>query len=401
MRGASAAGWWLGCFLIGISSIGPGENVVRADEPGATDFAPLFDGKTLDGWRNPYEWGEAWVEDGEIRLRGDRKFFLVTDRVFGDFVFEGEVRVPDGPANSGFMFRCEVGKNLVRGYQAEVDPSERRWSGGLYDEGRRGWLNPLSGDEPGVAEARGAFDRSKWNAYRVECVGDRIKIHVNGILTTDYRDPVDAIGPIGIQHHGEKGQIYRFRNLRIKELGRSEWRPLFDGKSTAGWTGFPEGAWTVEGGRLIGGALKGDQPGLLIADGTFGDFVARVRFKTVEGRAAARFRTRELGDPKGLGGYSAAIGPAESAGSLFEPGARGSIAAPGPEVAAKLLRPGASNELTVSANDGWIVVHVNGTKTAEVRDDPGSRAGKLALEIGGNARIAIEAVEILQPVAGK
>jgi hypothetical protein len=38
------------------------------------------------------------------------------------------------------------------------------------------------------------------------------------VVTTDAEDDKDASGPVGIQHHGEKGQTYRFRNLRIKEL---------------------------------------------------------------------------------------------------------------------------------------------------------------------------------------
>jgi glycerol-3-phosphate dehydrogenase (NAD(P)+) len=45
-----------------------------------------------------------------------------------------------------------------------------------------------------------------------------IAIEVNGVVTTDVEDDKDASGVIGIQHHGEKGQTYKFRNLRIKEL---------------------------------------------------------------------------------------------------------------------------------------------------------------------------------------
>lgn len=182
----------------------------------------LFDGRTLAGWTNPYEWGEAWVEDGEIRLRGDRKFFVVTEEEFDDFVFEGDVLLPDTQSNAGFMFRANVEKNKVFGYQAEVDPKARRWSGGLYDEGRRAWLNPPRGDaDAGRAFTNGpgrAFDPTGWNRYRIEARGDSLKIWVNDVLTTAIRDTVDASGPVGIQHHGEAGKIYRYRNLRIREL---------------------------------------------------------------------------------------------------------------------------------------------------------------------------------------
>jgi hypothetical protein len=197
-------------------------------------FRDLFDGESLDGWSNPYEWGQAQVVEGEIHLTADRKFFLVTDETFSDFVFEGEVHLPEGQANSGFMFRCHKEPNRVFGYQAEVDGSERRWSGGLYDEGRRAWLWPRrptdKDDEETKAlversqahfateEVKNAFKRDDWNQYRITCVGDQIKIEVNGVVTTEYTDDVDASGYLAIQHHGEKGQTYRFRNLRVKPL---------------------------------------------------------------------------------------------------------------------------------------------------------------------------------------
>ncbi|MEM0896933.1 MAG: DUF1080 domain-containing protein [Verrucomicrobiota bacterium] len=202
--------------------------------PASEDWINLFDGKTTNGWTNPYEWGEIAVVDGEIHLTADKKFFLVTEKEYGDFIFEVEVKLPEGKANSGFMFRANVEKNKVFGYQAEVDGSERRWSGGLYDEGRRGWVWPsdskrskdksmLDYEDESKAhfakeEVKNALKRNDWNTYRIECRGDHLQIFVNGVKTTDIKDATDAEGPIGIQHHGEKGQTYKFRNLRIQEL---------------------------------------------------------------------------------------------------------------------------------------------------------------------------------------
>lgn len=187
-------------------------------------FSPLFDGKTTTGWTNPYKWGEFKVVEGEIHLTGNQKFFLVTEKTYGDFIFEGEILLPDGKANSGFMFRAHSGPNKVFGYQAEVDgDAKRKWSGGLYDEGRRTWfISPIKGnkesEEAFRKRAGDSFKRNDWNTYRITCKGKSIKIEVNGVVTTDVQDDKDASGVIGIQHHGEKGQTYKFRNLRIKEL---------------------------------------------------------------------------------------------------------------------------------------------------------------------------------------
>jgi hypothetical protein len=197
---------------------------IAAEKPSTDGFTPLFDGKTLNGWKNPYTWGKSEVVNGEIHLTGDKKFFLVTEKTYSDFIFEGEILLPKGTANSGFMFRAHVEPNKVYGYQSEVDGDPKRaWSGGLYDEGRRMWfISPIKGNAASEAEFRkragNTFKRDDWNTYRITCKGKSIKIEVNGVVTTDVEDDKDASGVIGIQHHGEKGQTYKFRNLRIKEL---------------------------------------------------------------------------------------------------------------------------------------------------------------------------------------
>lgn len=218
--------WACGMFLM-LSSL-------TSNAGDASGWKPLFNGKNLEGWNNPYSWGKFQMVDGEVHLTADKKFFLVTDKKYSDFILEGEILLPAGKANSGFMFRCHAEKDKVYGYQAEVDGSDRCWSGGLYDEGRRGWLWPSkagrtkeesalkheksSQEFMAKPEIKNALKRDEWNTYRVTCKGDHIRIEVNGVLVTDYHDSTDAEGYIGIQHHGEKGQTYKFRNLRIKEL---------------------------------------------------------------------------------------------------------------------------------------------------------------------------------------
>lgn len=199
-------------------------------------YTPLFNGRDLTGWRNPYPYGEAEVVDGEIHLLADNKFFLVTEKKYSDFRLSVEIHLPEGQANSGVMFRCHVdddAKKRVYGYQAECDGSERRWSGGLYDEARRGWIWPstkgrspeefLKHEEESKAAfadpmIAGALNRNGWNRFEITCIEDYIRIEVNGVCTVTLRDSTDASGYIGIQHHGEDGQTYRFRNLFIKEL---------------------------------------------------------------------------------------------------------------------------------------------------------------------------------------
>jgi hypothetical protein len=238
------------CFLTCVSQAQEVDGIpdtilkAQASEDGKLEFdsmvsrgyTPLFNGTDLTGWWNPYPFGEAKVVDGEIHLTADKKFFLVTDKKYSDFKVSVEIRLPEGKANSGVMFRCHVDKEAkkkVFGYQAECDGSDRRWSGGLYDESRRGWVWPstkgrsedqfMEHSEESKAffkqpEIAGALNRNGWNRFVITCRKDLITIEVNGVQTTRFRDPTDASGYIAIQHHGEKGQTYRFRNLFIKEF---------------------------------------------------------------------------------------------------------------------------------------------------------------------------------------
>lgn len=188
-------------------------------------WVDLFNGEDLTGWKNPYEWGEAKVVDGVIELTASKKFFLVTEKQFNDFELEVQIMLPkEGKSNSGIMYRCHVEPDKpkkVFGYQAECDPSDRAWTGGLYDEGRRGWLAPKK-DAEGRKTKLVKAPLGEWISYKIVCVGDHLQVWVNGKQTTDFKDDVDAKGFIGLQHHGEKGQTYRFRNIRIKEIKAEE-----------------------------------------------------------------------------------------------------------------------------------------------------------------------------------
>ncbi|BDS08014.1 hypothetical protein NT6N_30540 [Oceaniferula spumae] len=198
---------------------------VMAQETAASDtkkaeWTSLFNEKDLTGWKNPYDWGKASVIDGEIHLTGNRKFFLTTEKEYDDFELEAEIMLPKvGPANSGIMYRCHVQKNKVFGYQAECDPSERAWSGRLFDEGRRAWK--LLTDEQKAKTKSVRAPLGEWIKYRIVASGDHLQVWVNGQLTTDVHDKVDAKGHIGLQHHGEKGKTYRFRNIRIRPVTAS------------------------------------------------------------------------------------------------------------------------------------------------------------------------------------
>ena len=187
-------------------------------------FVPLFDGKTLEGWKQLGGKAKYTVEDGAIvgsSVPNTSNSFLCTEKDYGDFVLELEFKV-DETLNSGVQVRSHsipsYKKGQVHGYQVEIDPSARAWSGGIYDEGRRGWLNDLKDNEP----ARKAFKHGQWNQFRIECRGDSIKTWINGVPAADLKDPMTNSGFLGLQVHGVGKRVeplqVRFRNIRLKEL---------------------------------------------------------------------------------------------------------------------------------------------------------------------------------------
>jgi len=193
----------------------------RGREPAWT---PLFDGKTLKGWKQLNGTAKYTVEDSCIvgtTVEGSPNSFLCTDKTYGDFILEYDFKV-DPRLNSGVQIRSEsypeYQKGRVHGYQVEIDPSERAYSGGIYDEARRGWLAELKENEP----ARKAFKQNEWNHIRVEAVGDSIKTWINGAPAASLKDSMTPKGFIGLQVHAsslsDPLQV-RWRNLRIQELG--------------------------------------------------------------------------------------------------------------------------------------------------------------------------------------
>ncbi len=237
-----------------------------AHAAGDTEWQSLFDGKTLNGWRVVNGSAKYEVIDGAIvgtTTAGSPNSFLATDRTFGDFVLEFEAKQTVGPTNSGVQFRSqskqEIMQGRVHGPQMDLDPSERQWTGGLYDEAMSGWWYPGTlNPQPGL------YKFNEWNQIRIEAVGPSMRTWVNGQLSAYVLDGTYKDGFIALQVHSidkpdEAGRQILWRNLRIKEhptaspadatifvrntlpnnLSEAErkqgWQLLWDGTSTTGW----------------------------------------------------------------------------------------------------------------------------------------------------------------------
>ncbi len=210
--------------LAALAFLGP---AAVADDEG---WLPLFDGKTLDGWKVHGGTASYAVMDGAIvgtTVEGSPNTFLCKGD-FADFELELEVQC-DPRLNSGIQVRSHVyGKDdpdpanarragVVYGPQCEVARKETGTAGRFYDEGRRGrWLAEI---EPAATDA---FRDDGWNRYRIVVQGNRYRSWVNGVAASDFTDDEDGRGFVGLQVHGiptgEGPYRVRWRNVRLREL---------------------------------------------------------------------------------------------------------------------------------------------------------------------------------------
>lgn len=312
----------------------------------AQSWQPLFNGKNLKGWKRMNGQAEYKVEEGSIvgTSRMDKtNTFLVTDKEYGDFILEFDFKVDDF-LNSGVQLRSHSDpayrEGIIHGYQFEIDPSPRAWTGGIYDESRRGWLYPLTFHP----EGRSAFKNNEWNTARIEAIGNNIRTWVNGVPCTNLWDDADGSGFIALQVHAvykpeDEGKTVRWRNLRIctenperyaarqtpaPEVNTADnilspteqaegWQLLWNGRSTQGWRGakldaFPDKGWVIEDGVLK--VLKGNggesaNGGDIVTEAAYGNFMLKVDFRITEG---ANSGIKYVVDPALNRGEGSAIG---------------------------------------------------------------------------------------------
>lgn len=209
-----------------------------------TSFKPIFDGKTLDGWKaaDMSFWS---VEDGAITAQitpehpTDRNHYLVYQGgKLGDFELKMRHRVlSPSDVNCGFQFRSEIFDGKItddcRGYQMDNNTGTP-WLVRLYDEHGRetlAWRGEKAvfdkdgqrtvGKIPG-ADGPAPFRLDEWHEYDLTCRGSNLILKVNGQVVAEVvdNDPKqqDFAGILALQLHSGPPMKVQFKDIRLKIL---------------------------------------------------------------------------------------------------------------------------------------------------------------------------------------
>ena len=277
--------------------------------PNEKGFVSIFNGKDLSGWeglvKNPIERNKMskktlekeqiksneqmlkdwFVKDGIIGFKGEGYNNICTIKDYGDFEMLVDWKITNG-GDSGIYLR---GTPQVQIWDiARVDVGAQVGSGGLYN-------NKSNEDSPLVVADNPIND---WNTFRIKMVGERVTVHLNGVLVTDnvilenYWDnklPIFTEEAIELQAHGED---LGFRNIYVREINSGDdklsdiekaagFKSLFNGRDLDQWIGNKKD-YFVENNELVVRPKQGGHGNLFTSD-EYTDFIFRFEFKLSPG----------------------------------------------------------------------------------------------------------------------
>ena len=373
----------------------------------------LFDGETLDNWRdyNGQELTIPWfVEDGTITAKGDgsdETGYIVTKKEYENFILTWEWKIAD-QGNSGVLYHVVENPKFKVPY---VTGPEYQ----LIDE--LNFPEPLEAWQKTAADyAMHTTDPAKttikpageWNTSKIVFDNGHVEHWLNGEKVVEFEAWTDdwharknsgkwenapeyglaTKGAICLQDHGSAAW---FRNVKVKELpNKTKEVKLFNGTDLTGWEAYGTEYWYVEDGMLICESGPDKEYGYLATRNYYHNFDFSVDFKQESDGNSGVF-IRSFVEPVALvNGWQVEVAPmGHGTGGIYESYGRGWIAQINDEQQ-KVLKEGEWNTLRIRLVDDQITTWLNGEEMVNLTDEKiGNGKGRIALQIhdGGGIKV--------------
>lgn len=202
----------------------------------------LFNGKDLTGWhadvpgkdKNPDTAASFVVRDGKLVSMGDPRGHLITDSSYGDYRLEVEYRFAGKPGNCGVLVHVSTPRVLYKMFPKSLEVQMQHMDAGDFwcigeditvpnMEERRGPKTEWSIDQKKGRRIKNLTDDSEkplgeWNSMRIECLKDKVRVWVNGILVNDGYNCTAEKGQIALQAEGSEVEFRKLQLTPIKKL---------------------------------------------------------------------------------------------------------------------------------------------------------------------------------------
>jgi len=398
--------------LLGSCTSAPQNNVLTEAEK-AEGWKLLFDGKTLDGWRdyNGDSLTAPWiVEDGCIRAKGsgsDASGYIVTDTVYENFELVWDWKIAEG-GNSGMLYHVVENPKFKVPY---VTGPEYQ----LIDD--FGFPEPLEDWQKTAADyAMHVPDTSKtiikpageWNTSKIVFDNGHVEHWLNGEKVVEFEAWTDDwfekknsgkwkdAPEYGLAHKGviclqDHGSAAWFRNIKIKELPRKTKEvDLFNGVDLKGWEIYGTEKWYVDNGLLVCESGPDKQYGYLATREYYDDFDLTVDFKQLANGNSGVFFRSFIEPGAIINGWQVEVAPkGMDTGGIYESYGRGWLVQI-PDEKENILKPGDWNTLRILVKGDNVKTWLNGEQMVDLSDPKiGKAQGRIALQIhdGGGIKV--------------
>lgn len=405
---------WTAILLQGLLIIGCSQKCnTLTDQEKQEGWKLLFDGKTMDGWRDFKGEGitAPWkVEKGTLAALGegsDSTGYIVTTGQYDNFILTFDWKISKG-GNSGVLYhvleRPEYKVPYVSGPEYQVI-DDMNFPGQLEEWQKAGADYAMYVCDP---EKKKIKKPGLWNTSKIVFDNGHVEHWLNGEKVIEFEAWSDdwfarkgsgkwegapeyglaRKGVIALQDHGDRSW---YKNIKIKELPmKPKEEDLFNGKDLTGWDVYGTELWYVDNGELVCESGPDKKYGYFGTRKYYDDFDLTLEFKQIsDGNSGVFIRSYIKKDVEISGWQVEVAPPGHDTGGIYESYGRGWIIQI-PDEMENILKKGEWNKLRILMQGNKVNTYLNDVQMIELVDEKiGQGQGRILLQIhdGGGIKV--------------